>query len=225
MSQHILVIDDDPAVTSVLRRGLTYEGFAVDIAASGEEGLAVVRDHPPALIILDIMMPGMGGLEVLRRLRAAGDPIPVLMLTARDAPQDEVAGLQQGADDYVVKPFTFEVLLARIQALLRRREAGHPSLLRYADLQLDSGTRRARRGQHEIDLTDTEYRLLALLLEHPRQVLTREVLMDRVWGYDFGGDTNVLETYIKQLRRKIEANGEPRLIHTVRRVGYVLREA
>jgi two-component system response regulator MprA len=223
--QHILVIDDDPAVTSVLRRGLTYEGFAVDVAASGEEGLAVVRDHPPALIILDIMMPGMDGLEVLRRLRAAGDSIPVLMLTAKDAPQDEVAGLQQGADDYVVKPFTFEVLLARIQALLRRQETGHPSLLRYADLQLDSGTRQALRGQREIDLTDTEYRLLALLLEHPRQVLTREVLMDRVWGYDFGGDTNVLETYIKQLRQKIEADGEPRLIHTVRRVGYVLREA
>jgi DNA-binding response OmpR family regulator len=223
--QHILVIDDDPAVTSVLRRGLTYEGFAVDIAASGEQGLAIVRDHPPALIILDVMMPGMDGLEVLRRLRAAGDPIPVLMLTAKDAPQDEVSGLQQGADDYVVKPFTFEVLLARIKALLRRQETAAPSLLRFADLQLDSGTRRARRGQREIDLTDTEYRLLALLLEHPRQVLTREVLMDRVWGYDFGGDTNVLETYIKQLRQKIEADGEPRLIHTVRRVGYVLRDA
>lgn len=223
--QHILVIDDDPAVTSVLRRGLAYEGFTVDVAPSGEEGLAHVRDHPPALIILDIMMPGMDGLEVLRRLRVAGDPIPILMLTAKDAPQDEVTGLGQGADDYVVKPFTFEVLLARIQALLRRQEAGRPSLLRYADLQLDSGTRRAGRGQREIDLTDTEYRLLALLLEHPRQVLTREVLMDRVWGYDFGGDTNVLETYVKQLRQKIEADGEPRLIHTVRRVGYVLREA
>jgi two-component system response regulator MprA len=223
--QHILVIDDDPAVTSVLRRGLTYEGFVVDVATSGEEGLAIVRDHPPALVILDIMMPGMDGLEVLRRLRAAGDPIPVLMLTAKDAPQDEVNGLQQGADDYVVKPFTFEVLLARIKALLRRQEAGTPSLLRYADLQLDSGTRRARRGQREIDLTDTEFRLLTLLLEHPHQVLTREVLMDRVWGYDFGGDTNVLETYVKQLRQKMEAEGEPRLIHTVRRVGYVLREA
>jgi DNA-binding response OmpR family regulator len=223
--QHILVIDDDPAVTSVLRRGLTYEGFVVDVAASGEAGLAIVRDQPPDLIILDIMMPGIDGLEVLRRLRAAGDPIPVLMLTAKDAPQDEVTGLGQGADDYVIKPFTFEVLLARIKALLRRRETGHPSLLHYADLQLDSGTRRARRGQREIDLTDTEYRLLTLLLEHPRQVLTREVLMDRVWGYDFGGDTNVLETYIKQLRQKIEAGGEPRLIRTVRRVGYVLREA
>ncbi len=222
--KRILVIDDDPAVTSLLQRGLAFEGFAVDIASTGEEGLAVTREQPPALIILDIMMPGIGGLEVLRRLRQAGMSIPVLMLTAKDTSQDEIEGLEQGADDYVVKPFTFEVLLARLHALLRRLETEHPPVLSFADLELDTGTRRARRGTRPIDLTNTEYKLLSLLLEHPRQVLSRDVLMDQVWGYDFGGDENVLETYIKQLRQKLEAKGEPRLIHTMRGVGYVLRE-
>src|SRR5574341_192054 len=222
--KRILVMDDDPAVTSVLKRGLSYEGFAVEIAATGEDGLAIAREQPPDLVILDIMMPGIGGLEVLRRLRAAGEPVPMLMLTAKDAPQDEVHGLEQGADDYVVKPFTFEVLLARIRALLRRYETEHPPVLSFANLRLDTGTRRARRGTRDIDLTTTEYTLLSLLLEHPRQVLSREVLMEQVWGYDFGGDENVLETNVKQLRQKLEAKGEPRLIHTVRSVGYVLRE-
>lgn len=222
--KRILVIDDDPAVTSLLQRGLAFEGFAVDIASTGEEGLVVTREQPPDLIILDIMMPGIGGLEVLRRLRQAGMSIPVLMLTAKDTSQDEIEGLEQGADDYVVKPFTFEVLLARLHALLRRLETEHPPVLSFADLELDTGTRRARRGTRPIDLTNTEYKLLSLLLEHPRQVLSRDVLMDQVWGYDFGGDENVLETYIKQLRQKLEAKGEPRLIHTMRGVGYVLRE-
>jgi two-component system, OmpR family, response regulator MprA len=223
--QRILVVDDDPAVTSVLRRGLSYEGFTVDTAASGHEGLAAARDHQPDLIILDIMMPDLDGFEVLRRIRSADPQLPVLMLTAKDSPSDQVEGLQSGADDYVIKPFTFEVLLARVHALLRRQDAGRPAILRFSDLSLDSGTRQAKRGDRFIDLTSTEYKLLDLLLEHPRQVLTRDILMDRVWGYDFGGDTNVLDTYIKQLRQKLEAGGETRLIHTVRGAGYVLRES
>jgi DNA-binding response OmpR family regulator len=222
--QRILVIDDDPSVTSVLKRGLSYEGFAVDAAGSGAEGLAIARGHAPDLVILDIMMPGMDGLEVLRRLRAADEQLPVLMLTARDAPADEVLGLESGADDYVVKPFTFEVLLARVRTALRRRETDHPLVLRFGDLSLDTGTRRARRGEREVDLTSTEYDLLRQFMEHPRRVLPRDFLMERVWGYDFGGNTNVLEVYVKQLRQKLEAEGEPRLIHTLRGTGYVLRE-
>lgn len=222
--QRALVIDDDPAVTSVLKRGLSYEGFAVDTASSGAEGLAIARDRPPDLVILDIMMPGLDGLEVLQRLRAADPRLPVLLLTAKDAPADQVRGLEQGADDYVVKPFTFEVLLARVRALLRRHEAEQPPVLRFADLSLNTGTRRARRGARDIGLTTTEYDLLRQFLEHPRRVLPKDMLMDRVWGYDFDGSTNVLEVYVKQLRQKLEAEGEPRLIHTLRGTGYVLRE-
>jgi len=222
--QRILVIDDDPAVTSVLKRGLAYEGFAVDTASSGTDGLTIARDRSPDIVVLDIMMPGLGGLEVLQRLRAADAQLPVLLLTAKDAPTDQVHGLEQGADDYVVKPFTFEVLLARIRALLRRRDAERPATLRFADLSLDTGTRRARRGDREIDLTTTEYDLLHQFMEHPQRVLPKEFLMDRVWGYDFGGNTNVLEVYVKQLRQKLEAENEPRLIHTLRGAGYVLRE-
>lgn len=221
--QRILVVDDDPAVTSVLKRGLSYEGFAVDTAGSGEDGLAVARDCPPDLVILDVMMPGLDGLEVLRRLRAADSRLPVLLLTAKDAPADQVRGLEQGADDYVVKPFTFEVLLARVRALLRRQEAERPAVLRFEDLSLDTGARRAQRGTREIDLTSTEYDLLLQFLEHPQRVLPKEFLMDRVWGYDFGGNTNVLEVYVRQLRQKLEAEGERRLIHTLRGTGYVLR--
>ncbi len=223
--QRVLVVDDDPSLTSVLKRGLAYEGFAVDTAASGEDALALARERLPDLVILDIMMPGLDGLEVLRRLRAADPRLPILMLTAKDAPADQVQGLTEGADDYVVKPFTFEVLVARIRALLRRKEADQPEVLRFRDLALDTGTRRARRGDREIDLTSTEYDLLYQFLQHPRRVLPKEFLMERVWGYDFGGNTNVLEVYVKQLRQKLEANGEPRLIHTLRGAGYVLREA
>lgn len=222
--QRILVIDDDPAVTSVLKRGLSYEGFAVDAASSGAEGLAVARERPPDLVLLDIMMPAMDGLEVLQRLRAADAQLPILLLTAKDAPADEVRGLSRGADDYVVKPFTFEVLVARVRALLRRQEVERPAVLRCADLSLDTGTRRAQRGAREIELTATEYGLLRQFLEHPRRVLPKEFLIERVWGYDFGGNTNVLEVYVKQLRQKLEAAGEPRLIHTLRGAGYVLRE-
>ncbi|MBI4498068.1 MAG: response regulator transcription factor [Chloroflexi bacterium] len=222
--QRILVIDDDPAVTSVLKRGLSYEGFAVSTANSGTEGLTLARDQSPDLVILDIMMPGIDGLEVLQRLRAADPQLPVMMLTAKDATADQVQGLERGADDYVTKPFTFEVLLARLRALLRRRDVERPEVLRFADLSLNTGTRRAQRGPREIDLTTTEYDVLRQFLEHPRRVLPKDFLMDRVWGYDFGGNSNVLEVYVKQLRQKLEAAGEPRLIHTVRGAGYLLRE-
>lgn len=222
--KRILVIDDDPALVSTLKRGLSYDGFVVDTAGSGDEGLAIARERQPDLVILDVMMPGLDGLEVLNRLRAGDERLPILMLTAKDAPADQVRALASGADDYVVKPFTWEVLLARAHALLRRQEAERPPVLRFVDLSLDAAERRAARGERTIDLTTTEYALLHQFMEHPRRVLPRDFLMDRVWGYDFYGGTNVLETYVKQLRQKLEAGGEPRLIHTVRGAGYVLRE-
>ena len=220
----ILVIDDDPTVTSVLKRGLAYEGFIVDTAATGAQGLAIARDHAPDLVILDVMLPGLDGFQVLERLRNADAELPVMMLTARDAPADEVRGLRQGADDYVIKPFTLEVLAARVKALLRRREQDAPEVLRFADLSLDTGTRRASRTVRDIELTATEYEVLRQFLLHPRRVLPKHFLMDRVWGYDMEGSSNVLEVYVKQLRQKLEAGGEPRLIHTFRGAGYVLRE-
>ena len=222
--KRVLVIDDDLSLVNTLRRGLSYDGFAVDAATSGEEGLASARERQPDLVILDVMMPGLDGLEVLRRLRAADPKLPVLLLTAKDAPADQVRGLETGADDYVIKPFTWEVLLARVHALLRRQEAERPPMLRFADLSLDTGERRAHRAGRAIDLTTTEYELLRQFLEHPRRVLPRDLLMDRVWGYDFYGGTNVLETYVKQLRQKLESEGDARLIHTVRGAGYILRE-
>ena len=220
----ILVIDDDPTVTSVLKRGLAYEGYTVDTAAAGAQGLTIARDHTPDLVILDLMLPGIDGFEVLKRLRAAGGNLPVLMLTARDAPADQVQGLESGADDYVVKPFTFAVLAARVKALLRRSETEHPEVMHFADLSLDTGTRRARRGARDVELTSTEYEVLRQFLLHPRRVLPKHFLMDRVWGYDVEGSSNVLEVYVKQLRQKLETAGEPRLIHTFRGAGYVLRE-
>ena len=222
--QRILVVDDDAAVTTVLRRGLTYRGFAVDTAASGPDALASAEARYPDLVILDVMLPGLDGLGVLGRLRAADPHLPVLLLTARDAPADQVAGLEQGADDYVVKPFTFEILLARVRALLRRRAADRPAVLRFGDVTLDTGAHTARRGEREIELTSTEFDLLRQFLEHPRQVLSRDLLMDRVWGYTFEGKGNVLEVYVSQLRQKLEAGGEPRVIHTLRGAGYALRE-
>ena len=225
MMQRILVIDDDPAITSVLKRGLSYEGFMVDTANDGADGLSRARTQPPDLVILDRMLPGLDGMEVLRRLRTAEAPFPVLLLTAKDTVADQVAGLEQGADDYVTKPFTFEVLLARVRVLLRRHGEDRPILLRFADLRLDTGTHRAQRGRREIDLTNTEYQLLHELLEHPQRVLAKEFLLDRVWGYSFAGNDNILEVFIKQLRQKLEAAGEARLIHTLRGSGYVLRES
>jgi DNA-binding response OmpR family regulator len=220
--QRILVIDDDPAVTSLLKRGLSYEGFVVDTASTGQEGLAKTREHPSDLVILDVMMPNLSGLDVLHRLRAADKQLPILMLTAKDAPTDQIEGLESGADDYVTKPFTFEVLLARIRSLLRRQQVNHPPVLRFADLTLDPGRHVVRRGQREIILTSTEFKLLQEFLLYPQHVLSKDVLLDRIWGYDF--DANVVEVYVKQLRQKLEAAGESRLIHTLRNVGYVLRE-
>ncbi len=221
--QRILVIDDDPAVTSLLKRGLSYEGFAVATAKSGVEGLISARERPPDLVILDVMMPGLSGFEVLQRLRTADDNLPLLMLTAKDAPNDQVQGLEAGADDYVIKPFTFEVLLARVRSLLRRRRLDHPQVLRFADLTLDTGSYVVYRGQREVPLTSLEFKVLQEFLLHPRQVLSKDVLLDRVWGYDFDG--NVVEVYVKQLRQKLETGGEPRLIQTIRNAGYVLRES
>ena len=220
----ILIIDDDPAVIRLLQRGLSYEGYSIETATSGEQGLALLRDQQPDLVLLDVMMLGLNGLDVLRQIRARDAGIPVLLLTAKDAPSDQVLGLELGADDYVTKPFTFEVLLARIHALFRRRQAAPSPVLRFADLELDTGRHQVRRGTREIYLTSLEFQLLEEFLRHPRQVLSKELLLDRVWGYDFEGSTNVVEVYVKQLRQKLEAAGEDRLLQTLRGVGYVLRE-
>ena len=223
MKERILVIEDDEAIVKVLRRGLAYEGYQVDTALDGESGLVLARDHHPDLVVLDWMLPGMDGLEVCQRLRAGGG-IPVLMLTAKDTLQDRIMGLDAGADDYLVKPFELDELLARVRALLRRTQPERAPILTFADLTLDTSTRQAIRKGRTISLTAKEYDLLELFLRHPRQVLTREMIFDRVWGYDFGGESNVLDVYIRYLRQKLEAEGEVRLIHTARGVGYVLRE-
>ena len=224
MKAHILIVDDDSRITDLLRRILAYEGYSVAIAASGSEALNRSLERPPDLIVLDIMMPGLDGLEVAQRLREAGDNVPILMLTARDTVADRVKGLETGADDYLVKPFAPEELVARVKALLRRSQEERHEVLRYADVELDTGTRIGHRGAREIELSPTEYELLLLFMRRPRQVLTREIILDRVWGLDFEGSSNVLEVYIGYLRNKLEAEGEPRLIHTVRSVGYVFKE-
>jgi len=225
MNAHILIVDDDNRVTSALRRTLAYEGYQISVAANGEAALFIVRSRPPDLVILDLMLPGIDGLEVCRRLRSAGDGIAVLMLTARDAVADRVAGLETGADDYLVKPFASEELLARVKALLRRRNPPDVTreVLVFENLELDTATRQAKRNNHLIDLSTTEYELLLMLMRNPRIVLTRSVLMDRIWGSDFEGGPNVLEVYIGHLRNKLEQRGERRLIQTVRGAGYVLR--
>lgn len=223
MTTRILVVEDEDRILQFLQRGLTYEGYRVDVAADGPTGLSLARENPPDVVILDWMLPGMDGLEVCRRLRAGG-AVPILMLTAKDSVGDRVQGLDAGADDYLVKPFAFDELLARVRALLRRAAPSQPEILRFADLSLDTGTRRAFRGERAIDLTAKEYELLELFLRHPRQVLTREVIFDRVWGYDFGGESNIIEVYVRYLRQKTELGSESRLLHTVRGVGYVLRE-
>ena len=223
---HILIVDDDPSLTSALRRTLSYEGYHVSTVANGESALEQIRLKPPDLVILDLMLPGIDGLEICRRLRRAGEHLVILMLTARDAVADRVAGLETGADDYLVKPFATEELLARIKALLRRSNPPDVAreILHYADLELDTATRQARRGGRVIDLSTTEYELLALFLRNPKIVLTRALLMDRIWGLDFTGGPNVLEVYIGHLRAKLEAQGESRLIQTIRGAGYVLRQ-
>ncbi len=223
MKERILIIEDDEAIVRVLRRSLAYEGYTVDAAYDGETGLTLARDAHPDLVILDWMLPGMDGLEVCERLRAGGN-IPILMLTAKDTVQDRVHGLDAGADDYMVKPFQLDELLARVRALLRRTQPERVPVLSFADLTLDTSTRLAMRKGRSISLTAKEYDLLELFLRHPRQVLTREMIFDRVWGYDFGGESNVLDVYIRYLRQKLELEGEQRLIHTARGVGYVLRD-
>jgi len=223
MNERVLIIEDDQAILKLLQRGLAYEGYTVDTATDGRTGLILARDHTPDLVILDWMLPGMDGLEVCHRLRTGG-AVPILMLTAKDTVQDRVQGLDAGADDYLVKPFNLDELLARVRALLRRTQPERVPVLKFADLTLDTGSRQASRGSRLVALTAKEYELLELFLRHPKQVLTREVIFDRVWGYDFGGESNVLEVYIRYLRQKLEAGQEPRLIHTVRGVGYVMRE-
>jgi two-component system response regulator MprA len=221
----ILVVDDEPAVRESLERSLRFEGYEVVAARDGFEALAHIDQRRPDAMVLDVLMPRLDGLETCRRLRATGDPLPVLLLTARDAVADRVSGLDVGADDYLVKPFALEELLARLRALLRR--AGHgpdDGAVAFAGLRLDPATREVARGDRRIELTRTEFALLELFLRHPRQVLTRSILLEKVWGFDFQTVSNSLEVYVGHLRRKTEAGGEPRLLHTVRGVGYVLRE-
>jgi DNA-binding response OmpR family regulator len=223
--QRILVIEDESEIAGYLRRGLTLEGYQVDIAGDGNTGLAVAREQMPDLVVLDLMLPGIDGLEVARRIRAVSDDVSIIMLTARDTVADRVTGLESGADDYLVKPFAFEELLARIRVQLRRRMSAQSSeVLRYDHLQIDTAAREVRIGERRVELTAKEYELLELFMRHPQQVLTREVIYDRVWGYDFGGESNIIEVYVRYLRQKLEAGGEPRLIQTVRGVGYILRE-
>ncbi|MDQ3410867.1 MAG: response regulator transcription factor [Chloroflexota bacterium] len=231
----VLVVEDEPGIAGFVRRGLLFEGFTVEVATDGRTGLDAIRDNPPDIVVLDLMLPGLNGIDLTRRVRAAERaegrvPLPILMLTARDAVPDRVTGLNAGADDYLVKPFAFDELLARIRALLRRLPPAADAArigerLFFADLTLDLGSRTAARGERTIQLTTREFDLLALLLRHPNQVLPRSLLMDRIWGEDFFGDSNVLEVFVANLRRSLEAGGEPRLIQTVRGVGYVVRAA
>jgi two-component system response regulator MprA len=222
----ILVVDDEPAVRQALARALALERYEIALAADGEQALDLLREGSYEAILLDVMMPGMSGLELCRRMRSSGNRTPVLMLTARDAIDDRVAGLDAGADDYLAKPFALRELMARVRALLRRRGSEGEDLqpLAYADLTLDPVSYEVHRGARELALTRTEFRLLELFLRHPRQVLTRSVIFERIWGYDFGASSNALGVYVGYLRRKTQAGGEPRLLHTVRGVGYVLRE-
>ena len=228
----ILVVDDERAVRESLRRALELEGYGVELAEDGEEALQRLARRPsPDAVVLDILMPEVDGLEVCRRLRADGNEVPILMLTARAEVDSRVAGLDAGADDYLPKPFALAELLARVRALLRRSGNGLPAtdeadaVVTFADLELDPGTRYVRRGGVSIELTRTEFSLLELFLRNPRQVLTRSIIFERVWGYDFGPTSNSLDVYIGYLRRKTEVGGKPRLIHTVRGVGYALRES
>jgi two-component system response regulator MprA len=223
MKEKVLIIEDDHAIVNLLQRGLVLEGYDVAVALDGFAGMRSAREEKPDLVILDWMLPKMDGLAVCQDIREIGS-IPILMLTAKDSVRDRVEGLDAGADDYMVKPFDLNELLARVRALLRRTKQERVTVLEYADLKLDTSTRIASRGERKIMLTAKEYDLLELFMRHPRQVLTREVIFDRVWGYDFGGESNVLDVYIRYLRQKLEAEDEVRLIQTARGVGYVLRE-
>jgi DNA-binding response OmpR family regulator len=224
MGQRILVVEDEAEIAGYLRRGLVYAGYSVEIVTSGSDALAAARERPPDLVILDLGLPDIDGLDVASRLRA-GPPLPILMLTARDAIADRVAGLEGGADDYLTKPFAFEELLARVHVQLRRRsEQMDHALLMVGPLTLDIAAHEVRMGGQRVELTAKEFEVLDFFMRHPRQVLTREQVYERVWGYDFGSDSNVLEVYVRSLRQKLEAANTPRMLHTVRGVGYVLRE-
>ena len=224
MSIQIVVVEDEEKLARFIEMELGYEGYAVSVANDGLTGLTTIRDKDPDLIILDWMMPGMTGVEVCRRLRSTGVKTPVILLTAKDEVSDRVTGLDAGADDYLVKPFSIEELLARIRAHLRRTQEDDTETLRFEDLSLDRQTREVFRGQRAIELTAKEFDLLEYLLSYPRQVITRDRILEEVWGYDFMGDSNIIEVYIRYLRLKLEAEGESRLIQTVRGVGYVLRD-
>jgi two-component system response regulator MprA len=224
--KRVLVVDDDAGVAAAVRRALVYDGYGVDVASDGPAALAQVRDAPPDLVILDVMLPGLDGLEVCRRLRADTTlDVPILMLTARDATGDRVRGLDTGADDYLVKPFANEELLARVRALLRRRipTAQNTSMLTCRDLTVDISSHEVRRAQRPIELTAQEFNLVVYFLRHPRQVLSREQILEAVWGLGDGATSNVVDVYVGYVRQKLEACGEPRLVHTVRGVGYVMR--
>lgn len=226
--QRVLVVDDDKAVRESLRRSLEYNGYDVVLASDGAEALASIGTARPDVVVMDVMMPRLGGLETTRALRAAGHDLPVLVLTARDAVGDRVEGLDAGADDYLTKPFALAELLARLRALLRRvtpAEGAHDEVLSFADLTMDTASREVHRGQRAIELTRTEFTLLEMFLRRPRRVLERTFILEEVWGYDFPTTANSLEVYVGYLRRKTEAEGEPRLLHTVRGVGYVLKES
>ena len=224
MNEKILIIEDDQAIVRVLKRSLTYEGYHVEAEFDGEKGFQKYQQFRPDVIVLDWMLPGIDGIEVCDRIRANDDNTPILMLTAKDTTRDRVQGLDSGVDDYMVKPFEIDELNARVRALLRRTKPERSVILSFNDLELDTTTRLASRKGRSINLTAKEYDLLELFLRHPKQVLTRDIIFDRVWGYDFGGESNVLDVYIRYLRQKIEEKGETRLLHTVRGVGYVMRE-
>ena len=224
MTAHILVVEDEVKLARFIEMELKYEGYQVSVANDGLAGLSAARETQPDLILLDWMLPGISGTEICRRLRETGDQVPVILLTAKDEISDRVAGLDAGADDYLVKPFSIEELLARLRAHLRRNQEAEPQLLQFSDLRLNRSTREVYRGDRSIELTAKEFDLLDYLLSHPRQVLTRDQILETVWGYDFMGDSNIIEVYIRYLRLKLEAHQEKRLIQTVRGVGYVLRE-
>lgn len=220
----ILVVDDDPQILSLMKRGLSFAGYTVELAVTGEQALELALERPPALVILDVMLPGLDGVEVCRRLRAGDQDLPILMLTAKGRVPDRIEGLDAGADDYLIKPFAFDELLARIRALLRRANVADDTRLHFADLTLDPSTREVERADRRIDLTTKEFEMLEFFLRHPRQVLSREVIFERVWGSDFLGGSNLIDVHVMRLRDKLEAGGESRLIHTIRGAGYSLRE-
>jgi len=224
MASKILIVEDDATLAQFLKQELSYEGYDVNVEADGMEGLMAIRENQPDLVILDWMLPRLSGIEICRRLRDSFNRVPIILLTAKDEVSDRVSGLDAGADDYIVKPFSLEEFLARVRANIRRTQEPDPDVLKFDDLSLNRSTREVFRGSRAIELTAKEFDLLEYLMRHPRQVLTRDQILEKVWGYDFMGDSNIIEVYVRYLRLKLEAEKEPRLIQTVRSVGYVIRE-